>query len=73
MVTVTLSLVIIITFNVDKCKVMHFGYNNTVASYYIDITVLPSCTVKRDLGILIQDNLKVFKQGLKAANTVMSI
>ena len=32
-------------FNVDKCKVMHFGYNNTLTSYYIDNTVLPSCTV----------------------------
>ena len=46
---------------------------NTLASYYIDNTVLPSCTVKRDSGILIQDNLKVSEQCLKAANTANKI
>ena len=60
-------------FNVDKCKVWHFGYTNTRASYHIDNTVLPSCTVKRDLDILIWDNLKVSEQCLKAANTVNRI
>jgi ribonuclease P/MRP protein subunit RPP40 len=56
-------------FNVDKCKVMHFGYNNTISSYYIGNTLLPSCTVERDLGIPIQDNIKVSEQCTRAANT----
>jgi hypothetical protein len=60
-------------FNVDKCKVMHFGYNNPRASYYIDNTLLPTCTVERDLGVLIQDNLKVYEQCNKAANTANRI
>jgi len=49
-------------FNLDKCKVMYFGYNHTQASYDIDNTELPTCTVERDLDILIQDNLKVSEQ-----------
>jgi len=60
-------------FNVDKCKVMHFGFNNTLASYHIDNIMLPSCTVERDLGIIIQDNLKVSEQCLKATNTANRI
>ena len=63
----------LLLFNVDKCKVMHFGYNNTLASYYIDNTMLPSCTVERDLGILIQDNLKVSQQCFKAASAANRI
>jgi len=47
-------------YNVDKCKVKHF---------YINDSVLPTCTVERDLRVLIQDNLMVFDQCLKAANT----
>jgi len=58
---------------VDKCKVMHFGYNNPRASYYIDNTLLPTSTVERDLGVLIQDNLKVSEQCNKAANTANGI
>jgi len=60
-------------FNVDKCKVMHFGYNNPHASYYIDNTLLPTCTVERDLGVLIQDNFKLAEQCNKAANTANRI
>jgi hypothetical protein len=60
-------------FNVGTCKVMHFGYNNPCASYYIDNTMLPSCTVEKDLGVLIQDNLKVSEQCNKASNTANRI
>jgi len=60
-------------FNVDKCQVMHFRYNNPSFSYYIDNTLLPTCTVEQDLGILIQDNLKVAEQCNKAADTANSI
>jgi len=43
-------------------KEMHFGYNNPRASYYIDNTLSPTCTVERDLGVLIEDTLKVSEQ-----------
>jgi len=35
--------------------------------------LLPTCTVERDLGVLIQDNLKVSEQCNKAANTANRI
>ena len=55
-------------FNVDKCKVMHFGYNNTEANYEMENLVLESVEEERDLGVMIQNNLKFDKQCLKAAN-----
>ena len=62
-------------FNVYKCKVaiFYFGYNNTLASYHRNNTMLPSCAVERDLGFLSQDNLEVSEQCLKAANTANRI
>jgi len=56
-------------FDVVECKVMHFGHNNTWALYHINDTVSPTCTVARDLGILLQDNRKVSDLCMKAANT----
>jgi len=50
-----------------------FGYNNPRVSYNIDSTLLPTCTVERDLGVHIQDNLKVSEQCNKAANTANRI
>jgi len=50
---------------------MHFGYNNPRVSYYIDNTLLPTCTVERDSGVLIQENLKVAEQCNKAANSLL--
>ena len=41
-------------FNVDKCKMMHFRFNNT--------RQLQTVSEEKDLGVIIQDNLKVDKQ-----------
>jgi len=46
-------------FNIDKCGVMHFGYNNKK-----DKCVLGG----QDLGILVQNDLKVYQQCCQAAN-----
>ena len=39
-------------FNADKCKVMHFGYNNTEADYKIYDKNLDVTKEERDLGIM---------------------
>jgi len=60
-------------FNVDICKIMHFGPNNTRALYHKNDTVLPTCTVECDLRVLIQDNLKVSDQCMKAGNRILDM
>jgi len=47
---------------------MHFMYIDSLANYYVRNTLLPTCTVERELESLIQDILKVFEQCVKAAN-----
>ena len=42
-------------FSVYKCKIMHFGHDNAQANYYIEGTLLPTCTVEHDLGVLIHN------------------
>jgi len=50
------------TFNVDKCKVMHIGKSNEHFSYYMDGVKLEKVSLVKDLGLLVSDDLKVSKQ-----------
>jgi ribonucleases P/MRP protein subunit RPP40 len=52
----------LILFNVEKCKVMHIGYNNVGASYMMNGTVLQDVKEEQDLGVVVHDNLKCAKQ-----------
>ena len=59
-------------FNVEKCKVMHIGLHNTKAEYSINGEVLKSVDEETDLGVIVQNDLKVAKQcskAVKVANT----
>jgi ribonuclease P/MRP protein subunit RPP40 len=63
-------------FNVDKCKVMHVGYNNPKAEYKMEEGVLQRICEEMDLGIIVQDNLKCAGQCakvVKTANRVMGM
>ena len=55
-------------FNADKCGVMHFGYNNNKVKYLLGNHELKELTVERDLGVLVQNDLKVYQQCCQAAN-----
>ena len=46
------------TFNVDKCKVMHLGRNNPQSKYHMNNKVLQIIHEEKDLGVLISDDLK---------------
>jgi hypothetical protein len=46
-----------LTFNVSKCKVMHFGYGNAHCVYVMDARELQSITSEKDLGVLFDDRL----------------
>jgi len=45
-------------FNVEKCKVMHLGYNNPKVNYVVDATQLQVVSEERDFGIIVSDDLK---------------
>ena len=59
----------IMLFNTDKCKVLHFGTNNVKSEYMLGDQVLESVTMERDLGVLVQDSLKVSEQCTKVVKT----
>jgi len=45
-------------FNVEKCKVVHFGYNNRKVDYCMDEVNLENVTGEKDLGVKISEDLK---------------
>ena len=49
-------------FNVDKCKVMHFGVNNIGDKYLIGNKQLDVLERERDMGFIISKDLKVSYQ-----------
>ena len=53
-------------FNVQKCKVMHFGRGNPCNDYKMNNIPLEKVKVERDLGVLISDDLKVSSQCAQA-------
>ena len=46
------------SFNVDKCSVMHIGHNNMQSNYTMSNQQLPTTDQQRDLGIIITEDLK---------------
>ena len=53
------------SFNVNKCKIMHLGYNNPKHEYSLDDIALAETVKERDLGVLIDNELK-FSQHIKS-------
>ena len=47
-----------ISFNVDKCSVMHIGHNNMQSNYSMSKQHLPTTDQQWDLGIIITKDLK---------------
>lgn len=54
-------------FNVSKCKGMHIGRNNTCHQYSINGTILMETEVEKDIGVLVNKNLKPTSQCNEAA------
>ena len=53
-------------FNLDKCDVMHFGFNNIGESMELGRKLLVSDTSEMDFGVIVQSNLIVDMQCNKA-------
>ena len=60
-------------FNYDKCKVIHFGKNNVNADYVLGGNILEAVNFERDLGVVIQNDLKVTEQCTKVVKTANKI
>ena len=56
-------------FNVDKCKVMHIGNNNGKAKYEMNDKLLEEVIEERDLGVIMQNDMKCNSQCIKAVKT----
>ena len=57
------------SFNVDKCSVMHIGHNNMQSNYNMSNQQLPTKGQQRDLGIIITKDIKWQKQTKKSCKT----
>ena len=45
-------------FNSSKCKIMHLGKKNVKEEYTMEGTVLETTAAEKDIGVMIQENLK---------------
>jgi len=54
-------------YNIAKCKIMHLGHNNPAYEYTMLNTPLLTTESERDLGVMVDKNLKPSKQCQKAA------
>jgi len=61
------------SFNVDKRKIMHIGHNNYKAKYEMNGKFLDKVTEERDLGVIMQSDLKCSSQCIEAVNTANRI
>ena len=53
-------------FNVDKCKVLHFGYKNISNIYSLGDEVINAENEEKDLGVIVSDTLKPRSQCIAA-------
>ncbi len=65
-----------IQFNASKCKVMHHGKKNIKETYEINGTILEEVKEEKDLGVIIDNELKFHKhvsQAVKKANQILGV
>ena len=63
-------------FNVEKCKVMHIGYDNMKTEYLMDGVKLKHVNEEKDLGVIISEGLKWEKQcssAVSKANRILGM
>jgi hypothetical protein len=60
-------------FNVEKCKAMHIGYNNKRKKYELDGKSYEEVDDGKDLGVIMQRDLKWNRQCTKAVKTASRV
>jgi hypothetical protein len=61
------------SFNKDKCKIMHVGHNNPSHDYYMQGVKLTEIDEEKDVGVMVHRSLKPGRQCQKAATTGMNV
>ena len=61
------------SFNTEKCHVLHMGRTNGGWNYTLNGQVLAKVETERDIGVLVSSNLKMSEQCHKAANTATAV
>ena len=61
------------SFNEEKCKVLHIGYHNEKATYTMNGTQLKSIEREKDLGVTISNDLKSSQQCSEPVNKANKI
>ena len=57
------------TYNIDKCKVLHIGSNNNHTSYSMNNTEITKVNEEKDLGVIICNDLKPGKHCTEVVKT----
>ena len=62
-----------IWFNLDKCKIMHFGCNNPNNIFLLGGHILETIDEEKDLGVIIRKDLKASSKYVKIVKTANQI
>ena len=57
------------SFNIDKCKIIHAGHNNPKRKYFMNGRELKEENDEKDLGVFVESNMKPGKQCTTAAKS----
>ena len=60
-------------FNLEKCKIMPFGYNNPNNNFLLGGHILETVDEEKDLSVMIQKDLKASSQCVKIVKTANQI
>ena len=60
-------------FNLDKCKIMHFGYNNPNNIFLLGGHIPETVDEEQDLGVMIWKDLNTSSQFIKIVKTANEI
>ena len=59
---------LLMLFNANKCKCLHYGHNNKQYDYFMGDDPIETSHEEKDLGMIIIDKLDVTEQWVKASN-----